>query len=167
MNDNQEQTQHAATCIVNQFNFEAGSNPTIISGNTFNAPATFMAGNLQAESMPNPDIKQLLDDLSAYVDEVTGLPVFTDTMQWYAVYRVLSEHCNYPKNLSVFCRMMAEQLLTAGCPPCKYNTIRCVPNRLEKLAVSTNLWQHYAKTSDAYAKQCAVADFLLRRIRNL
>ena len=53
-----------------------------------------------SENQPNniageQDVKRLLDEL--LLAEKDGKPLMTDQGQWWAVYRVLNELCNYTK----------------------------------------------------------------------
>lgn len=118
---------------------------------------------MKHKEVEDEDIRDMIDDLLSEVD-ASGQRLMEDTAQWYAVFRVLSERCNYPAKLSDFCRLMAQMGYADAVPPCTYNTVKAV--HLQQLAVKVELWQQYRKVSEPLAKQCAVAQFLLERLDN-
>ncbi|MDO4802975.1 MAG: hypothetical protein Q4A15_12485 [Prevotellaceae bacterium] len=135
------------TVIEHQVNY--------ISGNQ-----VFGETSVEKQSSTEAAIKEAIEKLMEEVDE-NGEPIFSDNGQWYAVFRVLSELHNYPKKMTDFCKVMADMDFDKCRVPCKYDSIRERNKNLPKLACKVTLWQQYSNISDAYQKQCVVANFLI------
>ncbi len=91
-------------------------------------------------------------------------PLFTDQKQWYAVFRVLQEHCGYPSKMSDFVRLVQDRGYSLQQPPCSYESIKKAPQDCSLLSCRTDFWQQYSHRSGSYRKQCRVAEFLLQRL---
>lgn len=136
------------TLIEHQVNY--------ISGNQ-----VFGETNVEKQSTADNAVKEAIEKLMEEVDE-SGELIFSDNGQWYAVFRVLSELHNYPKKMTDFCKVMAGMDFDKCRVPCKYESIGERNKNLTKLACKVSFWQQYSNISDAYRKQCVVADFLLK-----
>lgn len=111
-------------------------------------------------------IKLLLQKLFEATIEMDGktVPLMVHQEQWYAVYRVLNEKCNYPKKMTDFYQTMTKKGMTNGRVPCVYSSLKSASGKLPKLACSVTLWEQYKELSDVYREQCAVAVFLLKEL---
>lgn len=138
------------TVIEHQVNY--------ISGNQ-----VFGETSVEKQSSTEAAIKEAIEKLMEEVDE-NGCNLFTDKGQWYAVYRVLSEIRNYPKNMREFCRLFENENYAV---PCVYSSLADRQKELPKLACKVTLWQQYSIISDAYKKQCDVANFLMESLGGL
>ena len=97
-------------------------------------------------------IKEALEELLSSTDE-NGHKLFAQKNQWYAVFRVLSESCDYPANIKDFCRVMTDMGMDEVMPPCKYDSIKKVPSEVTQLACKTTLWQSYRNKATTQAKK--------------
>lgn len=104
-------------------------------------------------------LRELLD-----AKDEEGRRLMTDQQQWYAVYRVLEEYDNYPRQMSDFARAMARLGMDQACPACKHDSLRKASQTFPRLACKVSQWQQYCSLSEAYAKQCKVADWLIKRM---
>ena len=85
--------------------------------------------------------------------------------QWYAVYRVLYEYCNYPKKMTDFERDINNRMgFKEAEPACSYESFKKVPNDLTDLSVKVSKWGALKKKTPAYEQQCIVAEFLMKRL---
>lgn len=91
-----------------------------------------------------------------------GKKVFAEQGQWYAVYRVLKEYCNYPDRMTDFVNLIRKNGWDEAEPLCRYDSIRNINKSLPLLAAKVGLWQQYKSTNEKYAKQCAVAEKLMK-----
>lgn len=154
------------THVDNQFIFEQGSNNTIINGGTFNGPiytSPSDACGTPSTAINEEEVLMLLDDLLE-MKNGNGSYLMTDKKQWYAVFRVLSEFCNYPAKMSDFCRTMKRMNMHEARVPCVYSSLKDASRGLLQLTCKTTLWQQFRDISDAYQKQCDVASFLLEKL---
>ena len=98
-------------------------------------------------------MRNVLEQLVNATDDV-GNNLFTDQGQWYAVYRVLSEQCDYPKNMTDFCRVMSDMGMEEVNPPCKYSSVKKVASSVTKqLTSKTPLWKSHLTTADSKTKK--------------
>ena len=97
-------------------------------------------------------IKEALEVLLSATDE-DGHKLLVQNNQWYAVFRVLSEYCEYPSTMKDFCRVMTDMGMDEVNPPCKYDSIKKVPTEITQLACKVNLWHSYRNKSTAQAKK--------------
>ena len=84
--------------------------------------------------------------------------------QWYAVYRVLEEYDNYPRQMADFTRAMAQLGMDRVTPPCKHDSLRKASQAFPRLACKVSLWKQYSTLSEAYGKQCRVAEWLVEKM---
>ena len=104
-------------------------------------------------------LRELLD-----AKDEEGHRLMTDQQQWYAVYRVLEEYGNYPRQMSDFARAMAQLGMDRATPACKHDSLRKASQAFPRLACKVSQWQQYSSLSEAYAKQCRVAEWLIERM---
>jgi len=109
------------------------------------------------------DIYMAIVDLYQATDE-KGERIFTEQGQWYAVYRVLKEYCNYPEQMTDFVSLIKKKEWAEEKPMCKYASIAHINKELPLLSVKVSLWQRHKSINEKYAKQCAVAEFLLKKL---
>ena len=109
------------------------------------------------------EVKSVLQELTEAKNE-KGELLLLHNYQWYAVYRVLNELCNYPKKMSDFCQKMAEWDMDKVSTPCKYASIRSSIKDVPKLSANVENWQQFAELSEVYKNQCDIANFLMDRI---
>ena len=101
------------------------------------------------------EIKDALEELQKVKDE-QGEFLMHDLDQWYAVFRVLSHFCGYPKKPKDFEKTMKNIGTDAFRIPCKYENFRKVT--LNKLPQNVALWKQYVNSADQYSlKQIVVA----------
>jgi hypothetical protein len=101
------------------------------------------------------DVKEALEELQSAKDE-RGEYLMRDLDQWYAVFRVLSHFCGYPKKAKDFEKTMKNIGADSFRLPCKYESFRKVT--LNQLPQNVALWKQYANAADQYSlKQIQVA----------
>lgn len=101
----------------------------------------------RAETKHRDAIKRLLDT----TDE-KGAPIFREQAQWYAVFKVLSVHYDYPSSMTQFCRIMTEWGMDKAVPKCNYESIKKVQQGV-KLPPRPDLWYHKLRIADDKTKQ--------------
>ena len=117
----------------------------------------------QSTTDSEEEVKNVLYELVEAKNE-DGKPLLTYNAQWYAVYRVLNEFRNYPTKMSDFCQKMAEWDMDKVQTPCKYGSVRAGAREVPKLTTGVENWQQFAELTDAYKKQCDVANFMMERL---
>ena len=106
-------------------------------------------------SVSDKDIKTAIEELQALQDD-NGEYLMHDLDQWYAVFRVLSQFCGYPKKPKDFELTMKNIGADGFRLPCKYDNFRKVT--LNKLPQNVALWKQYVNSADQYSlKQIKVA----------
>lgn len=106
-------------------------------------------------SVSDKDIKSAIEELQALQDD-NGEYLMHDLDQWYAVFRVLSQFCGYPKKPKDFELTMKNIGADGFRLPCKYDNFRKVT--LNKLPQNVALWKQYVNSADQYSlKQIKVA----------
>ena len=95
-----------------------------------------------------------------------GKRLMKEQVQWYAVYKVLSEKLGYPSMMTEFVRSM-EQLGMDRVSPCiSFESIKKVPRTIDPLMKSVDCWPEYlCKAGGAVQKQILVAVKLLSLLR--
>lgn len=119
----------------------------------------------EKEAAPPDDrhMRQVLQELLVAKDE-NGDKLMVEQQQWFAVFRVLVEYGNYPRQMSDFARAMAQLGMDRATPACKHDSLRKASQTFPRLACKVSQWQQYCSLSEAYAKQCKVADWLIKRM---
>ena len=112
------------------------------------------------------DIKAAIEELLAAKDE-NNVPLFRNKKQWWAVYRVLKEHCNYPSQMNSFITKMNElgfSEIDEGRRP-SYESIKKVSGDVPQMATTTTTtWNTVKEKSENYAQQYVVAEFLMKKL---
>lgn len=111
------------------------------------------------------DIKTAIEELLAARDK-NDEPLFRNKKQWWAVYRVLKEHCNYPSQMNTFVTKMNElgfSEIDEGRRP-SYESIKKVASDLPLMAAATTTWNLVKDKSDNYSQQYIVAEFLMKKL---
>lgn len=111
------------------------------------------------------DIKAAIEELLAAKDD-NDEPLFKNKKQWWAVYRVLKEHCNYPSHMNSFIAKMNElgfSEIDEGRRP-SYESIKKVAGDVPLMAATTTTWNTVKDKSDNYAQQYIVAEFLTKKL---
>lgn len=148
-----------------------------LPGMSFNAPVTFNAPmfdihdnqNVYFNTTPErekavDEVPRLLTALLEAVDEEGGR-IFTEKGQWYAVYRVLSECMDYPKEMRTFCRLMARMGMDRATPSISYESIKKIPQTVHLPSGKVSLWSVCLDRADEKArKQIIVAAWLIEKL---
>lgn len=139
--------------------------PTNISVNiNTGTMGTTTADNTPRRNVAEQEVRELLQALlKASAEDGDGL-LMTDKGQWWAVYRVLNECCNYPKKMTDFFQLMKSWQMDKASPACTYESLRAAQKSVPKLSAKVTLWNQFRDLSDVYRKQCDVAAFLLQKI---
>lgn len=90
--------------------------------------------------------------------------IMHDYDQWYAIFRVLSHFCGYPKKPKDFEKTMRNIGSDNLRIPCQYDNFRKVT--LNKLPPNVALWPQFLNTADQYSqKQITVAILLMNELK--
>ena len=116
-------------------------------------------------TVSDKDIKSATEALMEAKDD-KGQHLFRNKKQWWAVYRVLKEFCNYPADMKGFEAKMKELEVanTDGRPALSYESLKGASKDVPKLACSPSAWSGFESISDNYKQQCVVAEFLMRKL---
>ena len=79
----------------------------------------------EKEAAPPDDrhMRQVLQELMEAKDE-NGNKLMVEQQQWFAVFRVLVEYGNYPRQMSDFALAMAHLGMDKATPACKHDSLR-------------------------------------------
>ena len=125
-------------------------------------------GSSHDEPRLAPDDEEIRQALTELLEAKTddGKPLMKTQTQWYAVYRVLSEYCNYPIKMTDFERDINNRMgFKEAEPACSYQSFKKVPNELTDLIVKVSKWGAFRRKTPAYEQQCMVAEFLMKRLK--
>ena len=121
-----------------------------------------------SEQSLSPGDRYIRSILLALLDakDGQGKRLMKEQVQWYAVYKVLSEKLGYPSMMTEFVRSM-EQLGMDRVSPCiSFESIKKVPRTIDPLMKSVDCWPEYlCKAGGAVQKQILVAVKLLSLLR--
>ena len=136
-----------------QMNFHPGSNCVVLNDAQFHQPVTLNAGG-GVKGLPTT-AKEIKDA----IERLDSEGVLVEDMQWWAIYRVLTEYKGYNANKSDFCKVI-ENMEIQTRVKCIYNNWRNVqPNRLKGKPAS---WLGLRDSaSAAERKQIEVAEKLM------
>ena len=112
------------------------------------------------------DIKTAIEELQNAKDDRSEF-LFRNKKQWWAVYRVLKEFCNYPADMKGFETKMKELGIADvdGRPALSYESLKGASKDVPKIAVcSPSAWNVFESISENYKQQCVVADFLMIKL---
>ena len=119
-------------------------------------------------SMTNADkdIRAAPEELLEAKDE-SGEPIFRNKKQWWAVYRVLAEYCNFPSKMTAFVAKMKDMELKEVDEKRKltYDSLSAAPKELPLMATcAPSNWGTLKDRSENYRQQYEVADFLMLKL---
>lgn len=117
-------------------------------------------------TVSDKDIKATLESLLREKDDNDKL-LFKNKKQWWAVYRVLSTFCHYPKQMTSFKTKITDIEIDYGGNPnlITYDSLTDAPKSVPQMATSSpSAWDTYKDISDNYKQQYAVAEFLMLKL---
>jgi hypothetical protein len=112
------------------------------------------------------DIKATIESLLKEKDDKDKL-LFRNKKQWWAVYRVLSTFCHYPKQMTSFKTKITDMEIGYNGNPnvITYDSLTDAPKAVPMMATSSpSAWDTYKDISDNYKQQYAVAEFLMIKL---
>ena len=117
-------------------------------------------------TVSDKDIKATLEALLKEKDDKDKL-LFRNKKQWWAVYRVLSTFCQYPKQMNSFKTKITDMEIDYGGNPnvMTYDSLAAAPKDVPLMATcSPSSWDTLKDKSDNYKQQYAVAEFLMVKL---
>ena len=93
--------------------------------------------------------------------------IFRNKKQWWAVYRVLSTFCNYPKQMTAFGTKMKELKVDEvdGKRDYSYDSLSAAPKEVPQMATcSPSAWNAFKDINENYKQQYDVAEFLMQKL---
>ena len=112
------------------------------------------------------DIKAVIEALLKAKDDKDGF-IFRNKKQWWAVYRVLSTFCNYPKQMTAFGTKMKELKVDEvdGKRDYSYDSLSAAPKEVPQMATcSPSAWNAFKDINENYKQQYDVAEFLMQKL---
>jgi len=112
------------------------------------------------------DIKAVIETLLKAKDNKDGF-IFRNKKQWWAVYRVLSTFCNYPKQMTAFGTKMKELKVDEvdGKRDYSYDSLSAAPKEVPQMATcSPSAWNAFKDINENYKQQYDVAEFLMQKL---
>ena len=109
------------------------------------------------------DIKAVLEALLKAKDDKDGF-IFRNKKQWWAVYKVLSTFCNYPKQMTAFGTKMKELKVDEvdGKRDYSYDSLSAAPKEVPQMATcSPSAWNAFKDINENYKQQYMVAEYLM------
>ena len=117
-------------------------------------------------TVSDKDIKTTLETLLKEKDD-KGKLLFKNKKQWWAVYRVLSIFCQYPKQMNSFKTKITDMEIDYNGNPniITYDSLAAAPKDVPQMATSSpSAWDTYKDISDNYKQQYAVAEYLMIKL---
>ena len=117
-------------------------------------------------TVSDKDIKATLESLLKEKDD-KGKWLFKNKKQWWAVYRVLSTFCQYPKQMTSFKTKITDMEIDYGGNPniITYDSLTDAPKTVPLMATSSpSAWDSFKDVSDNYKQQYVVAEFLMLKL---
>jgi len=117
-------------------------------------------------TVSDKDIKATLESLLKEKDD-KGKLLFKNRKQWWAVYRVLSTFCQYPKQMTSFKTKITDMEIDYGenSNVITYDSLAAAPKDVPLMATSQpSAWDTYKDKSDNYKQQYAVAEYLMIKL---
>lgn len=117
-------------------------------------------------TVSDKDIKAAIESLLKEKDDKDKL-VFKNKKQWWAVFRVLSTFCQYPKQMNSFKTKISDMGIDYGGNPnvITYDSLAAAPKEVPLMATCTPAtWDTLKDKSDNYKQQYAVAEFLMLKL---
>ena len=111
------------------------------------------------------DIKKAIEELLKEKDS-QGEFVLKNKKQWWAVYRVLREFCNYPTKMTAFVAKMNDLRLdyAENGTTITYDSLSATTKDVPLMNCSTSTWDSLKDKSDNYMQQYVVANFLMLKL---
>lgn len=112
------------------------------------------------------DIKTVIEALLKAKDDKDGF-IFRNKKQWWAVYRVLSTFCNYPKHMTAFGTKMKDLKVDVvdGKRDYSYDSLSAAPKDVPQMATcSPSAWNAFKDINENYRQQYVVAEFLMLKL---
>ena len=112
------------------------------------------------------DIKGVIEALLKAKDDQEGF-IFRNKKQWWAVYRVLSTFCNYPKQMTAFGTKMKELKVDEvdGKRDYSYDSLSAAPKEVPQIATcSPTAWSAFKDINENYKQQYDVAEFMMQKL---
>ena len=112
------------------------------------------------------DIKAVIEALLKAKDDKDGF-IFRNKKQWWAVYRVLSTFCNYPKQMTAFGTKMKELKVDEvdGKRDYSYDSLSAASKEVPQMATcSPSAWNAFKDINENYKQQYDVAEFLMQKL---
>ncbi len=117
-------------------------------------------------TVSDKDIKTTLEALLKQKDDEDKL-LFKNKKQWWAVYRVLSTFCHYPKQMTSFKTKITDMEIDYGGNPndITYASLTDAPKEVPLMATSSpSSWNTYKDMSENYKQQYVVAEYLMLKL---
>ncbi len=117
-------------------------------------------------TVSDKDIKSSLEALLKQKDDNDRL-LFKNKKQWWAVYRVLSTFCHYPKQMTSFKTKITDMEIDYGgnSNVITYASLTDAPKEVPLMATSSpSSWDTYKEMSDNYKQQYDVAEYLMLKL---
>ena len=117
-------------------------------------------------TVSDKEIKAALEVLLKEKDD-DGKLLFKNKKQWWAVYRVLSTFCQYPKQMTSFKAKITDMEIDYGGNPnvITYDALTDAQKTVTKIATcSPSAWGTYKEINDNYRQQYDVAEFLMQKL---
>lgn len=117
-------------------------------------------------TVSDKDIKATLEALLKEKDD-NGKLLFKNKKQWWAVYRVLSAFCHYPKQMTSFKTKITDMEIDYGGNPnvITYDSLTDASKVVPQMATSSpSSWDTFKDVSDNYKQQYIVAEFLMIKL---
>ena len=117
-------------------------------------------------TVTDKDIKSTLEALLREKDK-EGKLLFKNKKQWWAVYRVLSTFCQYPKQMNSFKTKITDMEIDYGenRNEITYDSLAAAPKDVPQMATSSpSAWDTYKDISDNYKQQYVVAEYLMLKL---
>ena len=117
-------------------------------------------------TVSDKDIKATLEALLKERDN-NGKLLFKNKKQWWAVYRVLSTFCNYPKQMTAFGTKMKELKVDEvdGKRDYSYDSLSAASKEVPQMATcSPSAWNAFKDINENYKQQYDVAEFLMQKL---
>ena len=119
--------------------------------------------NTSPLTVSDKDIKATIEALLKQRDDKDRL-VFQNKKQWWAVHRVLSTFCHYPKQMTAFVTKITDMEIDYGGNQnvITYDSLSAASKEVPLMATCTpSTWETLKDKSDNYKQQYVVAEFLM------
>lgn len=117
-------------------------------------------------TVSDKDIKATLEALLKERDD-NGKLLFKNKKQWWAVFRVLSTFCHYPKQMKSFKTKITDMDIDYGGNPnsVTYDSLTDAPKTVQQMATSSpSAWEIYKDINDNYKQQYDVAEYIMLKL---